>query len=517
MVKRVIKNIFLIVLLILVIITGVIGFLFRDFITPSFVMGKHLLILNNEYEARPCGGFITAFGELQFFPPKLSLKNAYHYEAEGLGKAPEPLRQLTGELKFWDLGLDADLGTCSARIRRAYEQIEDTDIEHVILVNFGVLEQIFKLVGIVEMEGQQYTSENLFALLSRSVADTDRHDEISLQNRKKPLVELGKSIGKKWILNPLNPIRTGFSLRNSIQNGDFYVHGITPERAPNIDKEIAVIEWNLGGAKSSRYLQKELKINMRQNKNMQWNAKIDLNVSHDGQFDEPLSTYWKGVIEVHFPRSFSRPVVKIPLELKPGDSFSQSFEFSGINLLTNEETGQTEFGIFKARGQDLLVDLSISAYPQQTLIDTNLHTKENMGSYYGPLRDMNTCFSWKAKKDISAPFVTLHTFIPKLALNDTLQGEFERSPLVAEIHFNESVFLGAEFSIKLIDRNYENTITEHPDIMQYKLLEDQRTLLIGLRQPRIQPEERFHISLTDVRDGAGNEIDQDMQWTLIQR
>ncbi len=41
----------------------------RELVINGFLGGRTLIVFTNEAEARPCGGFVTAVGEVQLFPP----------------------------------------------------------------------------------------------------------------------------------------------------------------------------------------------------------------------------------------------------------------------------------------------------------------------------------------------------------------------------------------------------------------------------------------------------------------
>lgn len=504
-----------VVIVILVILLGITLWIFRPFLTPSFLLGTNLIVLTNEFEARPCGGFITAFGEVQFFPPKVFLKNSYHFEGADLGPNIAPLDQVATDMKFWDLAIDTDLEQCARRIELSYESLEKKEIDHTILLNFGAVERIFALVGPMKFERKLYTKENLFAELSRKVSDVDRHDEISLQKRKSPLSRFGKKAILKSIFTPFAPIRAGIILRDEMKNGDVFVSGISTPVTPS-DKDIVIREWNLGGAKSSRYLQKELEISIREEIPEEWNTNITFAVEHLGHFDEPLSTSWKGVFEVQFPEFLGGQITSIPAELAPGETLSESFEFTDIALPSNED-GLQELGIFRSRGQDLLIDLSVSAYPQQSLSKGNLNIRDNVGTYYGPVKKVSTCFGWEIEADKSAPFVTLHEVVDPSGFSDSeLSQRFDAYDIVGEIHFNESVFDGEDVKVSLQDKNHANNIHNDPTFVDYEILEDQRTMILGFNQPTAQENERYFLHLQGLRDSYGNEIESG-PWTLIPR
>ena len=75
----------------------------KNLIFSSSLWKKHLIILTNEAEARPCGGFVTAFGEVSLFPSQIWLKNSYAMQPFSFGENKPPLNSVALEKKFWDL------------------------------------------------------------------------------------------------------------------------------------------------------------------------------------------------------------------------------------------------------------------------------------------------------------------------------------------------------------------------------------------------------------------------------
>jgi len=163
----------------------------KGFLLPQHWWGQSLFVVMNDNEARPCGGFATAYGELSLPLFNLNIGSTYELNAD-LGEAPEPLNQVSDRLYFWDLGTSIDLNQCVADFKSGYLANTDVEVDRVILVQMSFLENWAKILG----------NNTFFADISRQVANVDHHDEISLENRKNPAGETLKScsiLAANWI------------------------------------------------------------------------------------------------------------------------------------------------------------------------------------------------------------------------------------------------------------------------------------------------------------------------------
>ncbi len=480
----------------------------KEFVFGDFLGNKNLIIFTNEAESRPCGGFVTLVGTQGPGLFSAGLKNSYAFENETFGPANYPLNKVANGKKFWDLGTDLDLNVCSEKFKNAYEESTEEEVKNVILVDFSTIEEVFKLYRKVGFEGGKLTHENLFATLTRTVADVDRHDEEALQTRKTPLAQVGKKLIWRTIFNPTILPRLTRIIRKNADQGKIFVSGHSPRVEPGAN-DFYISEWNLGGAKTSRFLKKTLKISAREYIPDQWAVNVLFTAENLGGIDEPLSQTWKGVFEFQLPNFFNHEVAYEEIEIPPGEKFEKAFVLTYSGDLPS-------FGIFKPRGQVLLVDVDLSLYPQKSFTNASFSTHENVGQFFGSIDGFRQDFIWEIKKDELPPFITLHEFISEKSLPEDFQKSAKGS-LIAEIHFNEKIKMTPDFMAELIDRNYEDvTTTENPEFQSAKLLQDGRTLVLEFYQSKVQIDERFYLEVLGVEDLWGNVVGES-QRTLIQR
>lgn len=487
---------------ILLVFLGICAWPIRWAFTPSFLTQTHLVLLMNEAEARPCGGFVTATGEVRLFPLKISLQNSYALTDKSFGIAQPPLDMVASEMKFWDLGTTPDMQTCSDFFHGGAKM---AGIKHsrVIFISNEISEKIID-------------DPTLFADMTRMVANVDRHDEQSLAERKSPLASFGKKVVLKTFLKPWTWPRITRDIGRAVKSGELYVSGISPELKP-LENDITAIEWNLGGGKSSRFLKRNLEISAREITPNHWRTSVRVRLEHLGQADEPLSQAWRGGVEMRWPKKWSTPDEFLSLALAPGQTWGHEWVFEAEETLEN-------ISLFVPRGQTWDSDVRISLFGQTAINSANLDIHENVGTWDGKLRGEQKKLSWATEKDITEPFVTLHEWLNMDQLPEEVKeywGEkFASSSKrfsVAEIHFSEPVVVTNNLRVTFTDKDFENEeITEDPTFYELLLWNGGQTALIGFWQNAVQPDERFSVSLEGITDIFENKI-SNKEYTIIDR
>lgn len=482
---------------------------------PSLLKGTQLLVFTNEAENRPCGGFVTAFGTASVFPPKFELKNAYHLENSDFGPTTYPLSRVSGKRKFWDLGDTPDLALCAKSFQYAYEQATDEVINHVILVDLRTVELIFNLFAPLEIGGQTVLAGDFFYVLSRGVADIDRHDEEALATRKTPLASLGKTLITKTVFSPWKWGALTRTVRDSMGRGGVYIEAFSPE-IEVVESDFAVIEWNLGGAKSSRSLRPLIDIKAQEYLPHKWQIDLDFHVDHLGGYDEPVSQDWKGIYEFRFPEVLGQKKAFREFNLAPGESFDVDFQF-----YFNGDLGAENLSFFQPRGSHMVVNWQVSLFPQQSFEKASFPFEGSIGEYRDQPDTFRKHFNWSASSDVIAPFLTFHEIGLPENLTDSQRSVFIEDPdqdyFYSEMHFNEKVVPKDEFSIVAFDRDVaDKSITDHPIATNALWLADKKTLLVQFSREAFQKDERFYVQVFGVEDLWGN-VTKPQKRTLITR
>ncbi|MCF7917510.1 DUF4012 domain-containing protein [Candidatus Gracilibacteria bacterium] len=502
--------------IVLLVYLGIVLWPLHILLGQGILTGRTLIIFTNEAESRPCGGFVTAYGVFQLFPPHIEFHNSYALAEHTFGEAEAPLNKVSSTKNFWDLGTSLDIEECAETFRSAYREATQDPIDQVVLLNLGTVEDILTPFGKVRFNDKVISSNNLFSEFSRIVSDVDRHDETSLKTRKTPLSSLAKKLIFKSIINPIIAPRLTRILADNIQEGNVFISGISPRTRPE-RSDFALVEWNLGGAKSSRFLQKSIHIFTREETPKHWTFTVRLDVVHAGGIDEPLSQGWKGAFELMLPKFLGGEPVFWETEISPGESVSKQFLFEYAGDLK-------EFSLFRARNQSLSAEVIISLFPQQTFALATFDTHENVGEFFETMKSTHKVFRWMSIPDTSPPFITLHevvddSFFPaKYRWKWTsIANKSNKKLLLVEVHFNEKIKLGENFHASLIDRDFADmSLNEDPVYEDVSSLEDERTLILGFWQTRKQIDERFFLELKGVADFYGNPLSSGKR-TIITR
>ncbi len=475
-------------------------------VSPAHWGKTHLIVLMNDAEARPCGGFISAYGVARAFPPKFQLDNVYNLPEHSLGAAREPLAAVANQLQFWDTGTALNPSNCVNDIEAAFEEITEMEIDRVMLVNASILERLIAGVGGINFNGEEVQADNAFATLSRAVADTDRHDESALAGRKSSIGDIAKSVIKKSVFQFWNWRKMTKSIAAATES-ELFLEGSSPAFESD---GWALVEWNLGGAKSSRYLQKNLELRMRETAPDEWLVEIFATAHHLGGSDEPLSQTYKGGFEVQFPEWLETANDWWPVEVAPGKkaTYERTFQLKGQLPRSLSITVQ--------RGQKLFFDGSISVFPQQQISAADGHVTEGVWVLSDVL-EKSTKYAYTIKSDMVKPFVTLHEYTPKNALPELYTQEFASHDIVVEIHFSEPIILNDAFYAELLDRDVADVFIHADAYLDHSFLFlNNQTLLLGFQTDKKQDQERYDLRIEGIEDFFGNEI-KNGQRTIIVR
>lgn len=472
----------------------------KGLLLPQNWWGQSLIVVINENEARPCGGFATAYGVLELPLFGLETQNSFTLD-EDLGSAEKsPLYQVSDRIRFWDLGTTYRLDDCAQSFQMAYQNNTQEKVSRTILVPLSVLEQWAKIFG----------DNDLFANVSRLAANVDRHDEQSLAERKDPAKDLFRSLVIKTLTQPYRWNQTTQLLGRSLQENQLYWTGVSRWKIPPDSQLLSIAEWNLGGGKSSRYLRKNWSVDLRQISPETWIAEVELRVKNLGGQDEPLSQTWKGGFEFNL---FGQKHW-FPTEIPVGQSWTYQENFflavppDKVHLYTPPlQNWDTHFGV--------------SVFPQQTLQSSNLDVREHVGTFQGKLNAGGKELSWSIVPDTTPPFLTLHTVVvpdvSEAVASQYLLEDPDKTYFYGEIHFNELVSLTSDFGAVVTDRDFSNPeVSQDPILRSHVLLADQKTLILQFEIGESQPDERFYLTLRGVEDLFGNQIEA-VQRTLITR
>lgn len=525
-----------------------------------FGQKNYLVVFQNNNELRPTGGFISSFALLQFtsgFPTKIKIEDVYGpIDDHDFLQPPYPMEKLLADkwykgYTFRDGNYNPNFPDSAQELTRLYHITNPNQpIDGVIALNFHVLESLLDTLGPVDVEGKQLNKDNLFEELTNSVNNVDRHNLESLAQRKSILKPFSDAIIKKILLNPFKMRKISdvitYSLATkdlqlffnnaNLQNlarknrwaGEWPAQAVTPNDSTTQTKItsdfLAVIETNLGGMKSDRYITRHITYDVKFSeaalqKNEAPQAEVKLELTHFGIENIPLSGPYTGYFRfynnpnqakssfaVTAPSAVSaaggdtRPLDEI-IRLNPGESQAVTKNYAlSKDLLSNN---QYSLYIPKQAGTNGDIYTIIIELPRGYRIESDsFDSRENFAFWEGPLyKDIQ--LTLKVLPDSSAPILNLqdNTELNKISL-----------------HFNEDLnqnFADDPFSYAVTDLDIKHP--ESTDIISIrKIVTTSKDVDIFLNGQTNQPEERYGVRLKNLRDTHGN-ILSDRTVTVVQR
>lgn len=507
-----------------------------------FGQKNYLVIFQNNNELRPGGGFISSFGKVQFtagYPNQIQIEDVYGEidEHERL-TAPYPMEKLLANewykgYTFRDGNYSPNFPDSARELIRLYHLTRPSEkIDGVIALNFRVLEDLLDALGPIDVEGKYLSKDNLFEELTNQVNDVDRHNLESLANRKGILKPLANAIIKKILLNPFKLRKISDVITRSLAKKDLQLYFVSENLQKLAEKNgwagewptavrgdfLAIIEANLGGMKSDRYIDRRVTYQVKFSEeyfrsDAAPEANLTLEVNHYGIENIPLSGPYTGYFRV-----YTRPdQVKDAFSSNAPAAKQAPFDQIIKVMPGNSETIQKNYQLSREILRDGIYSLYI---PKQAGTAGDLYTiivelprgyriesdsfesRENFGFWQGPLTT-DLLLQLKVIEDQTPP---------RLVLQEN------REINHISLHFNEDLnqnFADDPFSYEVVDLNIKHP--EKTDQIRIRKVETtSKDVHLYLTGQTNQPEERYGVRLKNLRDNHGN-ILSDRQITVVQR
>ena len=132
---------------------GDLRFFANNYLRLTWFSKDYLILLQNNYEARPGGGFITGYGEAHTtlgIPTKLDFNNSYNVDTKLYVTPPYPHEEMLKNewyqgYTFRDANWDPDFPTGVEEVIKFYQdKFPEKDVDGVIVVNFSMIENYLK-------------------------------------------------------------------------------------------------------------------------------------------------------------------------------------------------------------------------------------------------------------------------------------------------------------------------------------------------------------------------------------
>ena len=284
---------------------------------------NYLIVLQNNNELRPTGGFIGSYGIAEIYLGdivKLETSDIYHLDMPAsLNKdfhisPPAPIKRYLGVDRWFmrDSNWSPDFPTSAKNIKWFYEQeliaagrsSELVDISGIIAITPRTITDLLYLTGPVTVGGQVYDKDNFVDVLQYEVEMAFREDGISEWDRKNVIGDIVKEIKIKIFNLPsdrwpelLNIFQQNIARKNFlVYLFDDYKREISKSfswdgKIKKADSDfLMVIDTNLAAFKTDRVMEKKIFYNLEENSDG-LRSKLDIYYKNNGWFDWQTTRY----------------------------------------------------------------------------------------------------------------------------------------------------------------------------------------------------------------------------------
>lgn len=492
---------------------------------------NYLVLFQNNYELRPTGGFISAFGILTFrhgIPVSFNFEDVYGtVDDHPRITPPYPLSKLLAHTSypghtFRDANVDPDFPASAAELEKFLHLTRPFQkIDGVFAIDLTFFENWMKSVSSVSVNGIKFDPSNMMDQIENLVRNVDFHSETALADRKSG----AKDLIKKMVLKSILPWNTPGFIDALAQSFD-EKHAITffkddilesiikdkdwgGDLAPASGEDfLGVVDANYGSGKSNRYVKRSVFYNIDLE-----SGKSSLNIHYDNpaNYNVPLSTDYKGYVRAYVPAdhkvsnaelvglenglAYAGQTFVVPVTSSGDVRFNFNFPKSTLDELTYNLNLWKQPGVFGD-----YYEVTVRVPNGMRMQSSDFDVAENIATYRGFLTQ-DKKLSFVLEKDITPP----------RALSQDL-----KSLNLLQIDWTEPInpdSLHPEaWSIK--DGDIKNSTKD--DISIESASSDGVHLYIKTKGMTVQPEERYILEISGVEDYHNNAT-TGKQYTFVQR
>lgn len=486
---------------------------------------KYLIVLQNDAERRPTGGFLTSYGILtfRFGIPSFQLGNVYDprlIQQDTVAPDPTVAQLLASPFfpghGFRDSNFDPNFPTAAEEMLHTFALgFPETQLAGVFALDFTAVARLAQTLNLPEIN---------FLDLSARVKTIDLHNPAEIFKRKDFLAELTQKLC--WYAFT-KPQQTVASLLTSFREKNALLYFRDPElqalaRQQNFAGELsgppnsdflAIVEGNYGGLKSSRYLLKNFTYTLDFREDLKqpnantftiW-ATLEIELTHAGQNAELISGFYQSFWRAYLPpgiqlleqtsaREFETGKAKVLekiVQMQPGESRRLKFRYQLPASVLQE--GQYRLKVWRQPGGDPFLGRIVARLPA----GYRTHSAQFRA------REELALFEGNFAQDTSLVLTILPDKMPpRLAWQDFVGGLKE-----IDLRFNEplaAASIQAE-NFQLRDLNFRNSTSDPVAITAVRFLPPQN---IRLTVQGIQPvcREHFGLTLQGLTDQHGNTL-----------
>jgi len=511
------------ILLVVYLLLGQLRFFANHFFGLTFFSKHYLVLLQNNYELRPDGGFITGYGNIDFFmgfPTNISFKNSYDIDTKSYVIPPYPMEEMLKNewyqgYTFRDANWNPNFPDSAQELIKFYqEKYPDKKVDGIFVVNFSLIENLVDKLGGIELNGKKLTKKNLFSELEFEVNNIDRHNVEALANRKNVLSDLASQIIKKMKWHPFtakNALVEGLNdkdlyvwlkndrLENKLKDKGWANALVLPERSDFLAANLA----NLGSKKADRYLQTEVDYYANISKEIP-EITAEVTLRYPG-FTNVYSDNYKGYLRIYIPKNADTVNIPVDSEIKTdgdfkmigakiilpaGNKMSLTYTYTLPRTLLLPD--EFKLRLIKQSGSEALYKTTVETADGKLMEGDDFEVRENRAMFMGKL-ERDSDLSLKILPDTTPPYPIEQEFTDLSHIN-IIWSEPMDSATVLDVN---------KYSIADL-----NTKNEQNDNVKVKSAALTQPNVVNLELEGItkQDLESYRIDMNGLKDMSGNLI-----------
>jgi hypothetical protein len=514
---------------------GELRFFANNYLRLTWFSKNYLILLQNNYESRPGGGFITAYGNfdtLLGFPTNLSFHNSYEIDTGEYTTPPYPQEELLKNewyqgYTFRDANWEPNFPDAAKDLIEFYkEKFPDRDVDGIFVVNFTMIEDLVDKLGGITLNGQKYTKDTLFSAVTNTVNDVDRHDEEALAARKDILSDLASVVisKAKW-----HPFETRAAIIKALHNKDFYMwfesglenkvvkNGWANAITPLDDSDLLSVNIaNLGSKKADRYIQKEVHHYVNITKELP-EVTTEIVIRYPG-FKSNYADDYKGYLQLIIPKNavvqetltdshvYEKENFKVIGEkiiLPAGSKTTLAYTYTLPRTSLN--TDEYKIRLIKQSGDEKYTWVTVETSPDRQIASKDFDIRENRATFFEKLEN---------DRDLSL------SLLPDTAPPYPIEQVFSDIKTIS-IYWNEPIDQATgndALNYKITDMNVTDSgVTDEVKVIYAEIM-DASVSKLEIEGATLQNLERYQIELKGIRDNALNTISPDPKIiTVVQR
>ena len=280
----------------------------------NLLEGKYIILLQNNTELRPSGGFIGSYAAISTDKrgvKQIRVQDIYEPDGKlpGHVEPPYPVQEAFGQgwWKLRDANWDPDFASAAGTVKWFMEQGGETDVKGLMAVNLGLVNRLIGVYGPIKLAtyDEIITDKNFYGL-AQKYAETRRADDTT--DKRGFLGAAGAALEERIKAGSVNQlIRLISVIFSELKKGEILVWMRDPEIQKEIefrgwggrltdnwnsrDDYLYIVEANLGANKANCCIDRDLRIEIEKTTN----KKIAINWRNNNEFEHPKPPiFWGG-------------------------------------------------------------------------------------------------------------------------------------------------------------------------------------------------------------------------------